>query len=139
MTLPVARALPLVVAAGVAYSAIGLVSAAFAAQAASHQAVVGWRWAAWVASAVVFGAHVAYEQVRLRSSTTMTALRVAAAVGLGAFGLAAAANIHRQMAAPDGHPVGLILSLALWPILTGLPAFVVALVAAALLARARRT
>jgi hypothetical protein len=123
----------------VVYLIAGIVAAELAAKAASHQAVVAWRLAAWVVSAIAFGAHIVYEQVRLRSSPRITALHVAAAAGLGAFGLAAAANIHALTGSSPRHSTMLLLSLAIWPVITALPAFVVALVAATLLARARRS
>ena len=81
---------------------------------------------------------VLYEQVRLRSSPTITALHVSSATGLGAFGLAVVANVHAQSVSPDQHSLILALSLAIWPVITALPAFVVALFSATLFARARR-
>ncbi len=98
---------------------------------------VAWRWAAWAGSGIAFAAHIVFEQVRLRSSTTSTALRVSLAAALGAFGLAVAANIHARLVAQNQHAVMLLLSLAIWPLMTALPAFLVALVLALLLARLR--
>jgi hypothetical protein len=120
------------------YFGAGVVFGALAGQAASHQVVVSWRWAAWVVSAIAFEAHVVYEQVRLRNSSTITALHVSSAAGLGAFGLGVAANLHAQTVSPQQHSLLLVLSLAIWPVMTALPAFVVALVSAILLARIRR-
>jgi hypothetical protein len=127
-----------VVFLGVVYSIAGIVSGALAGQAASHQAVIAWRWAAWLVSAIAFGAHIIYEQVRLRTSPKITALHVSSAAGLGAFGLAIAANVHAQIVSPQQHSLILVLSLAIWPAMTALPAFVVALVSAILFARVRR-
>ena len=127
-----------VVFLGVVYSIAGIVSGALAGQAASHQAVIAWRWAAWLVSAIAFGAHIVYEQVRLRTSPKITALHVSSAAGLGAFGLAIAANVHAQIVSPQQHSLILVLSLAIWPAMTALPAFVVALVSAILFARVRR-
>jgi hypothetical protein len=132
------NAVPAVVVAALAYCVVGLVFGARAGQAASHQSVVAWRWAAWVVSAVVFGGHIVFEQLRLRTSPTITAVHVSLAAGLGAFGLAAAANIHARTVSPPQHSPLLALSLAIWPIITAAPAFVVALVAASLFARIRR-
>jgi hypothetical protein len=112
------------------YLVAGLVSAAFAKSAASDQIRVGWRLAAWVISAVGFATHIGYEQIRLRSSPATTALHVASAVALGAFGLAVAARLHSQH-----FPA---FALVLWPVATALPAFVVALAVAAVLSRTRR-
>jgi len=128
-----------VVFLGVVYSITGIVSGTLASQAASHQAVLAWRWAAWLVSAIVFGAHIVYEQVRLSASPKITALHVSTAAGLGAFGLAVAANVHARVVSPNRHSLILLLSLAIWPIMTALPAFAVALVSAVLFARVRRT
>ena len=87
---------------GVFYCVVGLVSGSLAGRAASHQALVAWRWAAWVISAIAFGAHIVYEQVGLHTSPRITALHVSCAAGLGAFGLAAAANIH-GLRVSSGH------------------------------------
>jgi hypothetical protein len=121
------------------YLIAGIVSGALASQAASHQTVIAWRWAAWLVSGIAFGAHIVYEQVRLRTSPKITALHVSSAAGLGAFGLAIAANVHAQTVSPQQHSLILVLSLAIWPVMTALPAFVVALVLAILLARVRRS
>ena len=127
-----------VVFLGVVYVSAGIISGALAGQAASHQAVIAWRWAAWLVSAIGFGAHIVYEQVALRTSPTITALHVSSAAGLGAFGLAIAANVHAQTVSPQQHSPILVLSLAIWPVMTALPAFIVALVSAILFARVRR-
>ncbi len=121
------------------YFVAGILFGTLAGQAASNQERVAWRWAAWVVSAAAFGAHIAYEQVRLRSSPSITALHVSSAAGLGAFALAVAANVHAQTASPHQHSLALVLSLAIWPVITALPGFVVALVAAILFARVRRS
>ncbi len=123
-----------VVLVGVLYAVIGAISAALAGRAESHQMVVEWRLAAWTASAIAFTTHIGYEHFRLRATPRTAAWHVAAAVALGGLGLAIAANIHAVTA--NTHRL-LIPALVIWPVLTGLPAFVVALVAAALLARMR--
>src|SRR5439155_20129104 len=63
-TMRVASA-PAVLILGVLYVLAGIVFGELAGQAASHQMRVAWRWAAWVVSAIAFGAHTVYEQVRL--------------------------------------------------------------------------
>lgn len=125
------RALILV---AVAYAAIGIVFAALAAD-ANHVRL--WRLAAWVASAVVAAAHIWYEHYRLGSSPRPTALHAAGAVALGAFGLALAANVHWLVAGTHGQRPPL-LALPVWPVVTALPAFLAALVVAAVLARFSR-
>jgi hypothetical protein len=73
----------------------------------------------------------------LRSSPLMTGLHTSASVALGAFGLAIAANIHAR-SAESGHHRLLAIALVAWPLLTAVPAFVVALVSTAVLTRTRR-
>lgn len=109
---------------GVVYACVGIVFAMLA----SHVEV--WRLAAWVVSAVAYAAHICYERFRLRNSPRLAALHVALAVALGAFGLAVGANIHSLSAgSTNEHRRLLLLALGLWPIITALPAFLVALVA----------
>ena len=123
---------------GVVYFVAGILFGSLAGHAASHQLRVAWRWTAWVVSAIAFGAHIAYEQVRLSSSPKITAFHVALGAALGAFGLAVAANVHALTAALPRNSLLLALSLVIWPVMTALPAFVVALVSAIVLARVRR-
>jgi hypothetical protein len=120
---------------GILYLAAGLVFGALARSAGSNQVRDAWRLAAWAISAAAFAAHIVYEQVRLRSSSRTTALHASLAAGLGAFGLAVAARLHAQ-ATQHHFPA---IAIAIWPVMTALPAFVVALAAAAVLTRARRS
>ena len=119
--------------AGAAYALIGVGSANL------DNTVWGggwrpWRLGAWLASAVVAAAHVGYEHYRLGSSPSRSALHVAAAVGLGAFGIALGVNIHWLLATtrPPRPP---LLALALFPVITIVPTFVGGLVVAAVLSR----
>jgi hypothetical protein len=57
------------------------------------------------------------------------------AVALGAFGLAVAATVHAQ--AVSSIRPAYALALVLWPVLTAVPAFIVALAVAALAAGRR--
>lgn len=123
---------------GTLYFLVGVVFGKLAGQAASNQMRGAWRLAAWVVSAIAFGVHIVYEQVRLGSSPRITAVHVALAAAVGAFGLAAAANVHALTVSPQHHSLLLILSLGIWPVMTALPAFVVAFVAAILFARVWR-
>lgn len=127
------RWLPTVLIVGVLYAVVGLLFARLAGSAASPQARVAWRLTAWAISAAAFAAHIAYEQVRLRSAPATTALHASLSVGLGAFALAVAAGLHAQAA----HRHVPALALAVWPVVTALPAFLVALGAAAVLTRWR--
>jgi len=121
---------------GVVYVIIGVVFGGFAGRAASSQGRVAWRWAAWALSAAVFGAHILYERARAHGSPRTTAIHASSAAALGAFGLAIAANVYTYTVGAREHALALGLSLAIWPIMTALPAFVVALVAAVLVDRA---
>jgi hypothetical protein len=116
---------------GVSYALVGIT---FAVPATHGQA---WRLAAWIVSALGYAAHIAYERFRLRTSHPSTALHVAAGAALGAFGLAVGANIHSLSIESTGrHRQLLLLALAIWPIMTAIPAFLVALAASVILARA---
>ena len=96
-----------------------------------------WRLAAWVVSAIAYAAHVCYERFRLRNSPRSAALHVASAVAFGAFGLAVGANIHSlSLGSTSEHRRLLLLALGLWPVITAMPAFLVALGASWILARA---
>ena len=127
-----------VVVLGALYFVIGIVFGALAGRAASGRGLVAWRWAAWVLSAAIFGGHILYERARARGSPRITALHAASAAALGAFGLAIAANVHAYTVGAREHALALALSLAIWPVMTALPAFVVALVVAVLFDRALR-
>jgi len=117
----------------VAYAVIGVGFGLLASSADTHYVRL-WRLAAWGASAVVAAGQVGYEHFRLGSSPRSTALHAAGAVALGAFGLALAANIHSLFAPAQGQRLPLI-ALVAWPVITAVPAFLAALVLAAVLAR----
>lgn len=88
------------------------------------------RLLAWLISGAAFAAHIGYDHFRLRSSPVRTALHTSLAVGLGAFVLAAAALIHAQVSG-SSRERALVFALLAWPLLTGVPAFLVALGSAA--------
>ena len=91
-----------------------------------------WRWAAWIVSAIAYAAHIAYEHLTLRSAPHSTALHAALGAAVGAFALALAGMAHSLMTGAALRPVWL-LALVVWPAGTAVPAFLVALVAAATL------
>jgi hypothetical protein len=95
-----------------------------------------WRLAAWGLGGVVFLVHLWFEGFRLRNTPRTAATHVASGVALGAFALAAAAMIRATSDPSEVQPKWL-LALVLWPALTAIPAFFVALVSGLLLARAR--
>ena len=117
---------------GVVYFLIGRVFAL----PADHVRV--WRLAAWLVSGVAYAAHIGYEHFRLRNSPRLTALHAALAVAIGAIGLALAGMIHSVSTASAIRPAWL-LALVIWPAVTAVPAFLVALVAGTVLARVRRS
>ena len=117
----------------VAYVVSGVVFGRLAGSADANHVRL-WRLAAWAASAVAAATQLAYEHFRLGSSPRSTALHAAGAVALGAFGLALAANIHSLFAPAQGQRLPLI-ALVAWPVITAVPAFLAALVLAAVLAR----
>ena len=97
-----------------------------------------WRVAAWLVSGVAYTAHIGYEHFGLRSSTRSTALHAAAAVAIGALGLAVAGMIHSLSTESEVRPVWL-LALVLWPAFTAIPAFLGALLIASVLPRGARS
>jgi hypothetical protein len=116
---------------GIGYALVGIL---FALPATHAQA---WRWAAWIVSAIGYAAHLAYERFRLRNAPVSAALHVALAAAIGAFGLAVGANIHALAIGSTGHHRQLLLlALGIWPVITALPAFLVALIINVVLARA---
>ena len=115
---------------GALYPVVGFASAALAGAAASNQMQFVWRLSAFVISAVVFAVHIAYEHLRLRSTMWATAWHTSVAVAFGAFGLALAANIH-DLGSATGYRPRMLIALVAWPLLTAVPAFIVALVVAA--------
>jgi hypothetical protein len=122
----------------IVYPVVGITFAALANPSASHEMRATWRLAAWLVSAVAFAAHVGYEHFRLRHSPRRAALHVSMAVALGAFALAVWVNVHAHLGASSHQSPLAPLALAVFPAVTGAPAFVVALVAVTVLARTRR-
>lgn len=120
----------------VIYAVVGIVTADLAGSTSSHQTVTMWRLAAWLLSLIAFMGHIAYERVRRPREVRNTAARVAAAVALGAFALAAVGPVRSHWGTPDFWRVS-VLSLPLWPVLTGVPAFLVAFAAGSILRRLR--
>lgn len=119
-----------VVLVGIMYAIIGVTFA----WPATHVRV--WRLAAWLVSAAAFAAHIGYERHVLRHPPRRAAWHVALAVALGAFGLALGAIIHSlSVVSTTEHRRLLIVALVVWPVMTGLPAFLVALGASTVLRR----
>jgi hypothetical protein len=119
------------------YLIAGLAFGALAGNAVSHQMVVTWRLGAWLLSAIAFATHILFDLFRARFTPSATAFHAAIGAALGSLGLAAAATIHAHLSA-TAHRFPALLALITWPLLTGLPAFVVAFVVASVLVRARK-
>ena len=125
----------ILLAGGVAYLIIGQVFAFFAGAAASANTRLAWRLAAWILSGVLFTLHIRFERTRFHSTAKTTAMRTSLAVGLGAF-LIAVVAIARTRVNPA--PISLrLLALVLFPLITMLPAFLVAFVLASTLWKPR--
>ena len=124
------RWLSTAIIAGILYLAVGVAFAALAGAAASQQMRSFWRASAFIISGVVFAAHIAYEHFRLRNTVRPTAGHASVAVALGSFGLALVANIH-DLGSVSGYRPRMLIALVAWPLLTAVPAFIVALAVAA--------
>ena len=122
---------------GAVYFVVGFAFAAFARWAASNQMRVTWNRLAFLISAVAFAVHIVYDHFRLINTARLTAWHTSVAVALGAFGLALSANIH-DLGSASGYRPRMLIALVGWPVLTAVPAFFVALVAAAGLTLMRR-
>jgi uncharacterized membrane protein YfcA len=122
----------------IVYPVVGITFAALANPSASKEMRVTWRLAAWLVCAAAFAAHLGYEHFLLRNSPLRAALHVSLAVALGAFALAVWVNVHAHRGASSRRSPLAPWALVMFPAVTGTPAFVVALAAAAVLARTRR-
>lgn len=131
------RWLRAVILLGAVYFVFGIAFAALAGSAASNSMRETWNRLGFVASAIAFAFHISYEHFRLRNSPLITALHVSIAVALGALALALNANVH-GLRVGSSHQRLLAFALVAWPAITAVPAFVVALVAAAGLTLIRR-
>jgi hypothetical protein len=122
---------------GVIYFAVGFAFAAFASRATFNLTRESWNRLAFLISAVAFAVHLSYEYFRIRSPALRTAWHTSIAVALGAFGLAVAANIH-ELSSASGYRPRMLIALIAWPVITAVPAFVVALIVAVGLSLMRR-
>lgn len=118
---------------GVGYALAGIVFAI----PSTHVQV--WRLAAWGVSGMLLAMHVAYERFRLENSPARAAWHIGLGAAIGGFGIAVGANVHSLLAAtPSRNQPMLLFSLGIWPVVTGLPAYLVALGVSTVLARTRR-
>ena len=118
---------------GVGYALAGIIFAMPATY------VQFWRLAAWGVSGILLAMHIAYERFRLENHPFTAAWHIGLGAAIGGFWIAVGANVHSLLAAiPSRNQGMLVLSLAIWPFVTGLPAYLVALGVSAALARVRR-
>lgn len=117
--------LALLAAAG--YAAIGLLTSAMAGAATSSEMRSGWRLAGWLLSLAVFSWQIVYSRRRKGDSRLAIAVEAAVAVGFGAFLLAGLGPVRSHWSSGDVGRTAL-LSLVVWPFLTGIPALVAAVV-----------
>src|SRR5947209_878122 len=126
------RNLRMVLVMAAAYLLTGIVFAAFSDGARTNAMHLLWRRLAWLVSGVGFAVHILYDHFCLRNPPRATAMHASIAAALGAGGLAVAANLHEWTTATS-YRASIALSLLAWPLLTIIPAFVAAFVAAVLL------
>ena len=128
-----------VVLFGAIYFVIATAFGALAGSAASNLTRETWNRLAFLACGIAFVVHIGYEHFRLHSSTRTTAWHASLAAALGGLALALWANLH-DLGSSSGYRPRLLIALIAWPLLTGVPAFLIALVtAAALSLRGRPT
>lgn len=113
---------------GLAYFLVGRLFAV------SGEHARAWRLAAWVVSGIIYASHFRFERIRLGNPPRTLALHVATAVAIGAFAIALA-GMFRSIAALGVLKPTWLLALVLFPAVTAVPAFLVALVAAVALSR----
>lgn len=131
------KQLRIILVIGMVYCITGVISGILAGQARSHTMVVVWRLASWLVCSLIFASHILWQHYRFNYSPGKTALHTSSAAAIGAFGLAVAANIHAQSVHSDNRLM-LGLSLAIWPVLVMVPAFIAAFVLAFLLQHFRK-
>ncbi|MGH9971207.1 MAG: hypothetical protein ACREBG_25915 [Pyrinomonadaceae bacterium] len=124
------RWLRAVVLLGAVYFLIAIAFGEFASRAVSNSVRETWNGLAFLASGIAFAVHIGYEHFRLGNSPRITASHASIAVAVGAFALALKANIHDLVSA-SGYRPRMLIALVAWPLLTAVPAFIVALVVAA--------
>jgi len=120
----------------IVYPLVGITFAALPTS--SHGMLVTWRLAAWLLSAMAFAVHLGYEHARLRNAPSQVAWHCALAVALGAFALAVWVIVHGYWVAASHQSPLAPFALIVFPVVTGVPAFLVAFITLASLARFRR-
>lgn len=107
---------------GATYFVVAIAFGQFANWATFDWTRVTWNRLAFLASAVAFAFHIGYEHFRLGRSSLRNAAHVAIAVGLGAFLIALAGNIH-EFGSASGYRLRMLIAFVAWPLITAVPAF----------------
>lgn len=122
------------IAVGMFYAVVG-VTFALPANSAVGPIRVAWRLAAWAVSGIAFVSHLAYES---RDSSAGAALRAAVAVAIGGFLLAAWINVRKPPMQSEQRETRARLALVVFPVVTGVPAFLAGWAGTAIVKRIRR-
>jgi hypothetical protein len=117
---------------GAIYTALGVAASTIGGTAASAGVGRAARWATFLLSGIAFVLHVVRERAG-GSAVWSAARRSALAAAIGGLGLALAANVH-ELVAGEGYRPRLLVALVVWPVLTGVPAFLGASVLSAMVA-----
>ena len=125
----------LAIGAGVLYTAAGVLFGGLAGAAASPDARVRWRLAAWAVSGVLYLAHLAYEA--RRHPPRSASWHAAFGAGIGGLGIAIAAMTHAIRTGEGNLPL-LLAAIPAFPVLVTIPAFLVGLVIVTTVAKRRR-
>ena len=130
--------MPTALLAAVVYPAVGIGFAILDSSSGPAQ-IHFWRLAAWVVSALVFGAHLLHEQRTRSAAPLQVAAHVSAGVALGAFLLAVWVLLQGHLSGARTQSPLAPLALILFPLLTGIPAFVAGVGVAGLARKLHRT
>ena len=118
---------------GVLYGVVGIV---FALPASNLRF---WRLAAWGVSGVIYISQIGYEQLWLRNPRVATAVHAGLGAGLGGFLLAVGAMVHAATVPTHAPYPRFLIAMVIWPIITFVPALLVALVITFVLGYVTRT
>ena len=130
------RWLLMVMSIAIVYPIIGITFAVLPA--ASRGLLIAWRLAAWLLSVAAFAVHLGYELIRLRNSPPRAAWHCSLAAALGAFVLAVWVNVHGYWVAAGQQSPLAPIALIVFPVITGVPAFLVSLFIGGIFVRMRR-
>jgi hypothetical protein len=119
---------------GAIYTALGVAASAVGGASASGRLGLLARWATFALSGIAFLAHAVHEARAKGAGVTRTGLRSALAAAIGGLGLAVAANLHELTSRAAFRP-RMLVALVAWPLLTAIPAFLGAVLLAALFGR----